>query len=188
MDAGTVYSIDEAMRDLESNKEKIRSKAFEFLLPVSEKHPERLYAEWDRFVALLKKEEVSNKYVAIHLLANLVAIDRENKFERIFEDFYQLLNHESPVVSLHIAGKSGKIINARPGLRRRIIEKLLSTDETNQCRHPELLKSYVIDALDECFVTIENKDEIIRYVREQCSSESPKTKKRAKAFLKKHVL
>lgn len=174
------------MDGLDSNNEKIRNKAFNLLLPLSENNPEDLYPEWDRLVKILQKKEVSNKYVAIHLIANLVKIDKENKFDRIFADFYDLICHESPVVSPHIAGKSGKIINAKPYLQREIIDKLLTTDKISQCRHKELLKSYVIDALDECFAKIENKDAVFQYVKDQMNSESPKTKKRAKEFLKKY--
>jgi len=178
--------ISEAMKSLESNKEKLRSKAFTVLLQISENNPEYLYPEWERITEILRKEEVSNKYVAIHLIANLVQIDNADKFEKMFDDFYNLICHESPVVSPHIAEKSGKIIKAKPHLQRRIIEILLTTDKISQCRHKELLKGYVISAFDECFPFIENKEEVFKYVEKQMNSESPKTKKKAKEFLKKY--
>jgi hypothetical protein len=179
-------TIREALIDLDSNKEKLRYKAFNILLPLSETNPEKLYPEWDKLVKILNKKEVSNKYVAIPLIANLTSIDKENKFDKIFNDFYEFLNHESPVVSPHIAGQSGKIIKAKPYLQNDILEKLLSTDEKSHCRHKELLKSYVIDALDESFNVVKNKDEVIQFVEKQITSESPKTKKRAREFLKKY--
>jgi hypothetical protein len=178
--------INEALIDLDSNKEKLRYKAFNILLPLSEKSPEKLYPEWDILVSILNKEEVSNKYVAIPLIANLTSIDKDKKFERIFNDFYDLLNHESPVVSPHIAGQSGKIIKNKPHFQKDILERLLTTDEKSSCRHKELLKAYVINALDESFNIIKNKDEVIRFVEKQINSESPKTKKRAREFLKKY--
>jgi hypothetical protein len=178
--------IHEALIDLDSNKEKLRNKAFNILLPLSATSPEKLYSEWDKLIKILNKKEVSNKYVAIPLIANLISIDKENKFDQIFDDFYELLNHESPVVSPHIAGQSGKIIKYKPYLQKDILEKLLSTDEKSDCRHKELLKSYVIDALAECFNVIKNKDQVIRFVEKQISSKSPKTKKRAREFLKKY--
>lgn len=178
--------INEALIDLDSNKEKFRYKAFNILLPVSETSPEKLYPEWDNLVKILNKKEVSNKYVAIPLIANLTSIDIENKFDKLFDNYYELLNHESPVVSPHIAGQSGKIINAKPYLQKHILKKLLSTDEKSDCRHKELLKSYVIDALAESFNVIKNKDEVIQFVEKQINSESPKTKKRAREFLKKY--
>ncbi len=180
------YNISEGMNDLDSNQENIRNKAFNMLLPISENHPEYLYSEWDRIVKILQKEEVSNKYVAIPLIANLVRIDVEKKFENIFDEFYNLICHESPVVSPHIAEKSGKIINAKPYLQKKIIQILLSTDKISHCRHKELLKSYVISGLDECFAVIENKEQVLDYVEKQLDSESPKTRKIAIEFLNKY--
>ena len=180
------YNISEAMNDLDSNQEKIRNKAFNILLPISEKNPEYLYSEWERIIKILRKNEVSNKYVAIHLIANLVKIDHENKFEKIFNEFYDLIRHESPVVSPHIAEKSGKIIQAKPHLQKNIIEILLATDKKSRCRHKELLKSYVISGFDACFSNIENKQEVLNFVERQIKSESPKTRKMAKDFLNKY--
>lgn len=175
-----------AMNNLESNKEKLRNNAFNILLPISLNNPQELYPEWDRIVKILKKEEVSNKYVAIPLIANLVRVDKNNKFDKIFKYYFGLINHESPVVSPHIAGNSGKIINAKPYLQKKILDILMTTDEKSKCRHKELLKSYVIDALDECFPDLNNKNEVLNFVERQTKSDSPKTKKRAKEFLKKY--
>lgn len=178
--------INEALKDLDSNTEKLRYNAFKILLPYSEVSPGKLYSAWDTLVKILNKDEVSNKYVAIPLIANLVSIDKENKFDQIFDIFYDLLNHESPVVSPHIAGQSGKIIKAKPYLQEKILEELFSTDEKSACRQKELLKSYVIDALDVCFDVIKDKEKALHFAENQIASESPKTKKRAKEFLKKY--
>ncbi|MEJ2505968.1 MAG: hypothetical protein P8Y81_06875 [Ignavibacteriaceae bacterium] len=185
MNIKTTSIINAALSDLDSNKEKLRNKAYNTLLPISESSPEKLYPEWDKLVKILNKKEVSNKYVVIPLIANLTLIDNENKFDGIFTMFYDLLNHESPVVSPHIAGQSGKIIKNKPYLQEKILEKLLSTDKYSECRHKELLKSYVIDALTDCFHVIKNKEKVLQFVKGQINSDSPKTKNRAKEFLKK---
>ena len=179
--------IDEAIEGLQSDDQKIRERHFKNLLLLSEESPEQLYRGWDKLTELLQMPEVSRKYAAIHLLANLVRVDTEDEFERMFDDFYALLSHESPVVSPHIAGTSGKIILAKPHLRSRITSLLLDIDAVNKCRHPELLKSYVIQAFDECFDNASKKEQsqIIEFVRNQTTSDSPKTKKAAKQFLKK---
>lgn len=177
--------IKEGLEGLQSSNARIRDQYFYTLLAISEESPEELYHAWDIIEDILKKPEVSRKYIAVHLLSNLAAVDTENKFDRIFEEFYQLLSHESPVVSPHIAGVSGKIILSKPHLKSRIISMLLDIDSINRCRHPELLKSYVIQAFDDCFETIRIKDQmkIIKFVQDQSGSESPKTRKKAKAFL-----
>jgi len=50
------------------------------------------------------------------------------------------------------------------------------------------LKSDVIEALDEAYESTANKDIIVEFIRSQSRSVSPKTKKRVKAFLRKHDL
>jgi hypothetical protein len=46
------------------------------------------------------------------------------------------------------------------------------------------VKAYAIDALNEYFNESGNKSEILQFVREALNSTSPKTRKKAKQFLK----
>ena len=177
--------LKESIEGLQSKNDKIRFKHFNILLPVSEKNPELLYPFWDIFITLLRKEEVSNKYYAICLIANLVKVDEQNRFNKIFNLFYELLNHESPVVSPNIAGVSGKIVNAKPELESKITDKLLKVDLTSKTRYLDLMKSYIIQAFDEYFEIIKSKKRIVKFVKDQLNSTSPKTRKMAKDFLKK---
>ncbi len=179
--------IEEALKGLQSDNARIRDQHFYTLLQISEQSPDHIYPAWDILVTILRKPEVSNKYAAVHLLANIVPVDNENRFEQIFDEFYQLLSHESPVVSPHIAGTAGKIMRAKPHLQPEITSMLLNIDNVNRCRHPELLKSYVIEAFDDCFELIPGKkqEQVMEFVKRQISSESPKTRKKAKEFLKK---
>jgi hypothetical protein len=178
-------NIKKAISDIQSNKEKTRNIAFKFLLTISEEHPHKIYPYWDIFVDILRMQEVSNKYVSIPLIANLISADKENRFDKLFDEFYKLLEHESPVVSPHIARVSGKIIKARPELQNKILDMLLTTDQTTKCRHKDLLKGYVIEGLDEGYEIIIQKKKVVEFVKRQLDSESPKTRKRAKEFLNK---
>ena len=81
-------NITEAISGIQSNKEKIRNIAFQSLLPISEKSPEKIYPYWDILVDVLMMQEVSNKYVAIPLLSNLVRVDKENRFDKLFSEQY----------------------------------------------------------------------------------------------------
>ena len=180
-------NITKAISDIQSNKEKSRYNAYQFLLPISEKYPDKIYPYWDILVDILRMQEVSNKYVAIPLIANLIGVDKNNRFDKLFHEFYKLLQHESPVVSPHIARVSGKIINSRPELQNKILDLLLTTDQTTKCRHKDLLKGYVIEGLDEGYETIIQKKKVVEFVKRQLDSESPKTRKRAREFLNKRV-
>jgi hypothetical protein len=177
--------IEESIQGIQSDNDRTRYEHFKILLSMSEKNPELLYPYWDVFIELLRRDKVSCKHAAIRLISNLVRVDTEHKFEELFDEFFQHLSHESPVVSPHVAGNSGKIVRARPHLKRRITELLLDVDETSRCRHLGLLKSYVIEAFDDYFEESGEKGRIVRFVRDQLNSDSPKTKKTARWFLKK---
>ena len=175
--------IMEALKGIRSENDKVRAKHFNFLLPLSEKQPELLYQYWNEFVTMLRKPEVSNKYYAIHLIPNLLPVDKEDQFGRIFDEFYLLLNDESPVVANHTADKSAKIIKFKPQYEIKIVDLLLQIDKTSKCRHLELQKAYIIKTFDEAFDQISKKEEVIKFVTDLMKSTSPKTKKAAKAFL-----
>ncbi len=176
--------IENAVKGIQMEKDREREPHYRFLLSVAQNNPELLMEYWDVFARMLKKPDVSNPYCAIHLIAELVRADDRDRFCEIFDDFYALLNHESPVVSPHVAAKSGKILRAKPQLEDRIVPLLLAVDKTSRCRHLELQKAYVIEAFSEAFEVLRQKDRIIGFVRDQLGSESQKTRKAARAFLK----
>jgi len=192
MEAQTVTlekSVEELIEGLQSDNARIRDRYFYELLHISEETPEKLYPAWDSIAAIFRKPEVSNRFVAIQLLANLVRVDTDGKFDQLFDEFYALISHESPVVSPHIAGLSGKIMLAIPHLLPKIIPILLDIEALNNCRHPELLKSYVIEAFDEAFDILppETQRDAVGFAEKHVDSTSPKTRGTAKKFLEKRA-
>lgn len=182
--------IEELINGLQSKQLKEREDAFHQLYALSEEHPESLYPFWDRFAEMLHGSEVSKPYWAIHIVANLVSVDTDNRFDASFDWwFYKLLNHESPVVSPHAAEKSGKIVLAKPELEKRITPLLLNIANTSHCRHLDLQQAYVLSALDQYFEQVSDKEAVVTFIGEQLQSTSPKTRKKAKELMQKyHIL
>ena len=81
------------------------------------------------------------------------------------------------------------IAAARPDLREKVIACLLGIENT---RHTEsrksLLKADIINAFDRLFESLsaQEQKEVLAFVEKEQISESPSTRKVAKAFLKKH--
>ena len=182
----TGKKIEKLIKELQSENDKNRYKSFRVLFPLSEKEPKKLYPFWEVLVSMLKKKEVSNKHYSINLISNLVAVDKQNKFEKIFKLFYGNLSHESPVVSAHVAGNSGKIVRAKPQLEEQITKLLLDEKIRKKTRYPDLMSSYIIKAFGEYFDQIKDKDKVVAFIKRQLDSSSPKTKKVAKEFLSKN--
>ncbi|GET31475.1 hypothetical protein PbJCM13498_03380 [Prolixibacter bellariivorans] len=181
------HEIEELISGLQSKQLKEREEAFHQLYALSEEHPELLYPFWDRFAEMLHGPEVSKLYWAIHIIANLARVDTDNRFEELFDLWFnELLNHESPVVSPHAAEKSEKIVLAKPELEKRITPLLLDIANTSHCRHLDLQKAYVLSALDQYFDWVSDKEAVVAFIREQLQSTSPKTRKKAKELKQKY--
>ena len=153
---------------------------------ISEEKPEMLYDHWDFIADLMASDNAFVKFISIHALANLAAVDTEDKFEGTLDAYYDLLDDKSVMIASHVAGNSGRIGKAKPGLRARITQRLLDIDNTH--RDPGrkgLVKAYAIDSFDQYFEDAEDKGRITEFVTAQLQSESPKAIKRAKDFLKK---
>ena len=181
LDDATLLS--ELFKGLQSKNDALRSNCFHVLHYISEKNPQRLYSQWDFFVSLLGSENAYHRLIAVRILANLTYADRDNKFEMLFDRYCDLLN-DSVIVAGHLAADSGTIAKAKPELRPQITQQLLSIDTTLQ-KHKELVKAYALDGLNEYFNEAENKETILQFVREQLTSSSPKTRNKAKQFLRK---
>jgi HEAT repeat protein len=175
------------LRDgLKSKAETYRYNCYKVLYSVSQTHGEVLYPYWDRFAEALGSDNSYHKMAAVHLLANLTAVDKENRFEKIFDTYYRLLDDKSMVVAYYVASVSGKIIKAKPSLEKTITSRLLNIDKTShKTGRKELIKSGVIEAFNEYFEGYNDKAKVINFVKQQLNSESSKTRKTAKAFLAK---
>jgi hypothetical protein len=178
----------ELLQGILSKEDKRRYTSFKALMFVIEERPELLYPEWGYFAALLDRENTHFKYIGCYLIAGLTAVDRDAKFEEMFDKYYSLLNDKSVIPAAHVARNSGKIVRAKPELESKITDKLLSIDRTHhKSGHKELIKSEAIQAFNEYFDKANDKERIVEFVSRQLKSRSPKTRKKAKEFLEGHV-
>jgi hypothetical protein len=171
-----------------TQKSVIRENSSKAVLYLSQHHPEVLLPYWSYFVRLLKSSNGFSKYVAVHVIANLVEAGDEGRFEKSFNTFYKLLDDESVMVASHVAGVSGRIARAKPALQPRITRRLLEIDQTHfPPDRQALIISYAIPALDEYFPAAAARDQerILAFVQKQIDGASPKTHKLAKDFIEK---
>ena len=144
-----------------------------------------LYPKWDYFAEFLNSNNTYWKISAILIIANLTKVDTENKFEKLFDGYFQLLDDRSMITAIYAASNSGKIVKAKPELEARITDRLLDIDKTHH--HPDrrdLIKAGVMEAFNEYFAEAREKGGIIEFVKQQLNSTSPKSRKVAKQFLR----
>ena len=178
--------LSKLVEGLSDKQERVGYNCLRALLLVADERPELLYPHWHVFVELLASENTYFKLRGVNLIAAIISADTENRFEQIFDQYYHLLDDKSVITASYIAGNSGQIARTKPGLQSRITRRLLSIDETH---HPperrDLIKGFAVEAFEQYFEESDHKAEILEFVTAQLESKSPKTRKLAKAFLKK---
>ena len=144
---------------------------------------------WDYFAEFLDSNNTYWKISAILIIANLAKIDRDNKFENLFEKYYQLLDDRSMITAVYAASSSGKIVRAKPSLEARVTGELLDIDRTHHSSdRRDLIKAGIMEAFDEYFEEAREKAKIIGFVEQQLTSASPKARKIAREFLNERRL
>ena len=177
-------ALSELLEGLHSKKCAVRYRNFKAVYMISEDHPETLYPKWDFFENMLKSKNNTFKFYGLHILANLTKVDKEERFEKAFITFYDILNGDALVPACHIAYVSGKIANAKPRLADQITEKLLNLNKATY-KHKELVQANALKSFSEYFDKIRNKEPILNLAKELQNSKSSRAKKEANEFYKK---
>jgi len=177
--------LPEILDGVSSAEARLRFNSAKILRIISEKQPKILYSKIEFFVDLLDSENNILKWIAIDIIGNLASVDSENKFDRIFRRFYDLLSDESMITAGHVIDNSGKIAVAKPYLQDRITEKLLKVEKieykTSECRN--ILLGKVISSFDKYIDQFENKKKMISLVRRQLKNSRKATRAKAEKFL-----
>ena len=84
--------IKQYLEGLLSKNETYRYNCFKVLYDVSEKKPDLLYHHWNFFVNQLRSNNNYHKMSAVLIIANLASVDKENRFENIFNEFFRAPN------------------------------------------------------------------------------------------------
>jgi hypothetical protein len=169
-----------------SPEETVRYNCHKVLMHIARTRGEILYQQWDNLAQFLSSDNSYHKMAAVQLIAGLAKADGENRFEKIFDTYFGLLDDQSVIVAIYVASNAGKIVNAKPGLEPRVTERLLEIETTHHVPgRKALVAAGAIEAFGEYMPQASNRERILEFVNSQQQSGSPKAKKLAKEFLKK---
>lgn len=182
--------IPEILQGISSPKPAIRYGCGKILMDLSEKHPEHLYDHMEFFIKLLDSKYRILTWNAMAIIANLTKVDRENKFDNIFDTYYGFLDDEYMVTVANVVGNSGKIALAKPYLIPRIVDKLLMVDTIRTTEHlskecKQVIAEHAIKAFDMFYPQIEQKSQVIVFVQKHLNSPRKTLRSEAERFLKK---
>ena len=81
-----------------------------------------------------------------------MVVDKHNKFEEIFEEYFKLLDDEKMIVACYLAENAGKIAIAKPYLMEEITSRLLNIENSLHKKSTrDLIRTPVIDSLAQIF-------------------------------------
>lgn len=173
-----------------SPKAAIRYGCAKILMDLSAEYPEKLYPYMDEFVVLLGSKYRILTWNAMAIIANLAKVDKEQKFDTVFDRYYGFLNDEYMVTVANVVGNSGKIALAKPYLVPKITEKLLTVEHiavtphlTEECKR--VIAEHAIGAFDLFFDKVEQKEKVLAFVERQLNSSRKHLSVQAESFLKK---
>ena len=173
---------------LTSPDETFRFNSFNLVLQVCGSSPKLIYPFWNQFVQLLRSDNNFQRSIAVQILAALCKADQNQWFETIQEEYFGLLNCGSIMTARYIIQSASLIFIAKPDLREDIKDLFLHIDSVSGLipDRIDLLKTDILVFFETVFEYLQNPDEVIEFAQKAITSQSPKTRKQAKIFLKEH--
>ena len=154
-----------------------------------EQRPALFYPYWERFAAGIHSPNGFFRSSSTQAIAFLTAVDENRRLDGILEAYLRMLDDDKVMVARYFVQTIHLIPEARPDLLEKVITCLLDVENT---RHTEsrksLLKADIISAFDRLFDNTSSQEQkkILAFVEKENVSESPSTRKAAKAFMKSH--
>jgi hypothetical protein len=182
--------LPELIEGISSEKAAIRYGCGKVLMDLSEKYPEKLYSHMDFFINMLDSKYRILTWQAMFIIANLTVVDNDKKFDEVFDQYFSFINNDYMVTAANVVGHSSKIALAKPYLIPKITNELLKVQNIKTTPHlseecKRVITEHAIDSFDKFFDKIENKDEVISFVKKHTNSSRKTLKKEANDFLVK---
>lgn len=182
--------LPEVLKGISSSKAAVRYGCAKVLMDLSDEHPEELYPHMDFFINLLDNKYRILTWNAMAIIANLTKVDKEKKFDAIFDKYYSFLDDEYMVTVANVVGHSGKIALAKPHLIQKITSELLKVENisttphmTEECKR--VIAEKAIEYFDLFFDRIDAKDKVISFAKRHLDSPRKTLKTEAENFLKR---
>jgi hypothetical protein len=182
--------LPEVLNGVFSSKAAIRYGCAKVLMDLSEKYPEKLYPHIDFFIDLLNSKYRILTWNAMAIIANLAKVDEDKKFDAIFDRYYGFLNDAYMITAANVVGNSAKIALAKPYIAQKITIELLKVDNilttphlTEECKR--VIAEHAIKSFALFFDKVEQKEQVISFVKSHLDSSRKTLRTAAEEFLLK---
>ena len=176
-----------------TEKSGIKYKCTRIIRMVSEQKPELIYPNFYSVRKWLYHNNSFIKWDGILTLSNLAAVDFEDRFKEIYQDYFALIRDPHMITAGNVIGNAWKIVLARPELESDITGRLLEVPDITYLNDGELSPEcnriacgHVLECFDRYFDFSGNKSAMINFAKEQLESSRKSVVKCAERFLKRH--
>jgi hypothetical protein len=184
--------LPDLLNGVTSAKATIRYGCGKVLMDLSENYPEKLYPYWNTFVSLLDSKYRILVWNSLAVIANLCIIDKNRKFDALFDKYFGFINDEYLVTVANVVGNSGKIALAKPYLIPQITNELLKVENISTTPHlTDECKRVIAEATIQSFNLFfsqmgdAEKIKVLSFVKRHTNSSRTKLKLEAEKFLKR---
>lgn len=159
---------------------------------VSEQKPEIIYPYFEEIAGWLHHKNSFIKWDGIMTLSNLAAVDHEDKFAAIYQEYFALIQDPHMITAANVIGNAWKIVIAKPELESDITNRLLEVPHITYMNKGEpspecncIVCGQVIECFEHYFENSSNQTAMIAFAKEQLLSNRKSVAKAAGKFLMK---
>ncbi len=185
-------SIPQLFNGLNNKKGTVRFGCEKIIRLISEKQPEIIYPYFDSIASMLESENNILKWGAIIIISNLVSVDTDRKFEKIFKRYFAPVTGRQMIAASNIVKNSWKIALAKPALVEKITKEILKVEETvyenkgessPECNR--IVCGHAVDSFSRFYEKIKNKKPVVDFIKRQVDSSRSAVANKAEKFLNK---
>lgn len=187
--------IPQLLEGLNNPKGTIRLGCEKTLRLISEQQPKLIYPHFDTFAKMLDSENNILKWGAIMTISNLVSVDSNGEFEKIFEKYFSSITDKTMITASNVIKNAWKIAMAKPESAEDITQQILKAEKARyenkgqvspECNN--IVRGHAIDSFDKFYDRIRDKKPVLAFIKRQLNNTRKPVSKKAERFLSRHKI
>lgn len=172
----------------------VRYRCTKVLRILSEQQPEIVYPYFNDIVSWLHAANSFVKWDGILTLSHLIAVDTDDRFVPVYEEYFGLIRDPQMITAANVAGNAWRFIQARPEWEPDITQRLLEVpnivylhhgEPSPECNH--VLCGHVLVCFDHYFDQSQKQADILHFAQTQLNCPRKAVAKSAAHFLQRHA-
>jgi hypothetical protein len=187
--------LSEVLEGINADEAALKYGCLKVLNLFSERKPILLYPHFELFVKLLDSPNNIIKWNMIVILANLVCVDKKDKFENIRDEYFSLVTDKTMITAANVISHAWKIAIAKPESADQIVKAILKVEQATyeikeiispECRNVAI--GHAIVSLGKFYHLIEHKKPVVTFIKKQLTNTRKPVVKKAERFLRKNLI